>query len=207
MSKVTAVKHRRPGFMKWLTHLVVRMLGWRLEGEAPKENKYVAIFAPHTSNWDAFFGLCIRFGIEERSASWMLKDNFFRFPVAGLLRWLGAIPIDRGRASNVVNPVVEIFNERDEMVLGITPEGTRKRVPKWKKGFYYIAVKANVPILMCYVDFARKVAGIGPILYPTGDIDADMRTFRDFYSTISPKYPDNWGPVWEWNTPQSARQD
>lgn len=198
MAKVTAVTHRRPTFMMWLTRLVVRLLGWKLEGRAPEEDKYVAIFAPHTSNWDAFFGLCIRFGIEERSASWMLKDSWFRWPVRRLLYWLGAIPIDRGRAAHVVDQVAEIFNARDEMVLGITPEGTRKWAPKWKKGFYYIALKAKVPILMCYVDFNRKVAGIGPMLYPTGDIAADMRRFADFYGTITPKIPANWGPVWEW---------
>lgn len=195
MEKITAVKHRRSGFMKRLTRLGFRLIGWRLEGEAPSESKYVAIFAPHTSGFDAILGLGIRFGIEDRPASWILKDTAYRWPFRGILNWLGAIPISRSPGQHVVDQIVEIYHQRDTMVLGITPEGTRKRVPRWKTGFYHIAHKAGVPIVMCYVDFNRKAAGIGPLLWPSGDLDADMKTFAAFYAKVTPLHAKNAGPV------------
>lgn len=205
MSKISAVEHERANVMKWLTHAILGVLGWRLEGQAPEESKYVAIFAPHTSNLDAILGLCIRFGIENRPASFLLKDSFFRFPFRSFMRWVGAIPIDRGKAGGTIEQVVEIYKQRDTMVLGITPEGTRNRAAHWKTGFYEIALEAEVPILMCYMDFSRKVAGIGPMLYPSGDIGADMKIFAEFYAGITPKNPERRGPVWEF--PEDAKPE
>lgn len=183
--------------MRIATLLGFRILGWKLEGEAPKEPKYVAIFAPHTSAWDALLGLGIRFGLEERPASWMIKDSVYRWPFKRLLDWLGAIPIDRKATHNVIDQIVTIFDERETLVLGITPEGTRKWVPRWKMGFYHIAKKANVPIVMAYVDFKTKTAGLGPILHPSDDMDADLAKIDKFCSTITPRHPENYGPMIE----------
>ncbi len=193
--------------MHWVAHALVRVLGWKFEGAPPEESKYVAVFAPHTSVWDAILGLAIRFGIEERPASWIVKDSVYRWPFRRILTWLGAIPIDRGRGHNVVEQVAGIYKRRDTMVLGITPEGTRKRVPRWKTGFYHIACKADVPILMCYMDYERKVAGIGPLLHPTGDIAADMAKFAEFYAQVTPKHPEREGPVWDSPSPESVEKE
>lgn len=195
MHRINAAEHRRPGVMYLFTHFACRTLGWKLEGTAPEESKYVAVFAPHTSNWDAVMGLAIRFGIESRPASFLLKNNLYRWPFRGFLRWIGAIPIDRGRSHDVVDQIVDIYRERDTMVLGITPEGTRKRTPKWKLGFYQIAKKAEVPILLCYIDFRTKTAGIGPLIYPSNDMDADLDRIEAFYADIQPKFPENVSPV------------
>jgi len=199
MKKVSAVKYDRAWSMHWFTLAVFRLFGWTLEGEPPEESKYVAVFAPHTSLWDAVMGLGIRFGLEKRPASWLVKDSICRWPFRGILLWLGAIPIDRSGGHNVVDQVVAIYDRRDTMILGVTPEGTRKRVARWKTGFYRIAHKAGVPILLCYVDFKRKVAGVGPLLHPTGDTEADMAKIAEFYAGITPKHADRWEP--EWNAP------
>ncbi len=103
MKTVSAAKHDRAWFMHWFTHAAFRLIGWTLEGTPPEESKYVAVFAPHTSMWDAVLSLGIRFGVEKRPASWLVKDSIFRWPFRGILTWLGAIPIDRSGGHNVVD--------------------------------------------------------------------------------------------------------
>lgn len=106
------------------------------------------------------------------------------------MRKLGGIPVDRSRASNVVSSVVEQFGKYDELNVVITPEGTRKRTEHWKKGFYYIALKANVPIIVGFMDFGNKICGTGPVIYPSGDFDADFKIIEDFYRGMKGKYPE-----------------
>ena len=120
---------------------------------------------------------------------WLGKDALFRGPGSWLFRWLGGIPVDRSRAGGLVEQAAQAFAANEHLMLAVPPEGTRDRAAGWRSGFYRIAQAARVPIVMAYVDYERRLGGIGPLLRPSGDLDADMATFREFYSTIRGKYP------------------
>jgi 1-acyl-sn-glycerol-3-phosphate acyltransferase len=125
----------------------------------------------------------------------MGKDSLFRGPMGVFMRSLGAFPVYREVSTNMVDQVAAKFDEYDELIIGLAPEGTRKKSSRWKTGFYYIALKAKVPIVMAYLDYAKKVVGIGPSLIPTGDIQADFEIIRDFYSGIVGKFPQKQGEI------------
>lgn len=175
--------------LRWLAWGLMKTFGWRMEGHPPDLPKYVLIAAPHTSNWDLAVMLTLAFNFRT-PISWMGKDALFRPPFGGLCRWLGGIPIDRSKANNVVEQSVALFREKDSFVLVVPPEGTRKKVRYWKTGFYYIARDARVPILLGFIDYGRKVGGFGPVVVPTGDIEADMKTIQAFYAGITGKHPE-----------------
>ncbi len=179
------VKH----VMRVVALLYLRTIGWRLEGTLPDAPKYVVIVAYHTSNWDFPILVALAFALRVKSF-WMGKHTLFRRPFGPFFRWLGGIPIDRNSPHNVVAQCIEHFEHNDSMVLTIAPEGTRKKVPFWKTGFYRIACGAKVPIVMAFVDYRRKVGGIAAVVTPTGDIEADIRIIRDVYANVTAKYPD-----------------
>lgn len=160
---------------------------WRIEGELPDTPKYVLIAAPHTSNWDLPIMLSLAFAFRTR-LFWMGKDTLFRRPFGAVMRWLGGIPIDRSKAHNVVEQSAEHFRKTESLVMVVPPEGTRQKVRYWKTGFYRIAESARVPIVLGFLDYRRKVGGIGPVVVPTGDIEADMKKIRAFYADITGKY-------------------
>jgi 1-acyl-sn-glycerol-3-phosphate acyltransferase len=174
--------------IRWLALIFFKFSGWKAEGRRPDIPKYVIIAAPHTSNWDFVYTLCLAF-ILKIAPHIMMKSEWFRGPLGPFLRWLGAFPIDRSTSRNVVAQSVNAFHVHTRMVMVVPPTGTRKRVTYWKTGFYYIATGARVPIVLGYLDYGRKAGGIGPILQPTGDIRADMTVVRDFYMDIAGKYP------------------
>ena len=174
--------------LRGLALLVFKCTGWQPRGSKPALTKYVIIAAPHTSNWDFIYTLCLAF-IHRINPVIMMKDAWFRWPLGPVFRWLGARPIDRSRANNVVAQSIAQFHRRDHLVLVVPPSGTRKRVAYWKTGFYHIANGAGVPIVLGFLDYRRKIGGFGPIVQPTGDIDADMTRIREFYRDISGKYP------------------
>ena len=165
----------------------VRLGGWRLEGELPDVGKAVLIVAPHSSWWDGIHGLLFKVAIGA-DISFMAKRELFRWPLGGLLRKLGGVPIERGAARDVVAQMVERFHTRERLWLGIEPEGTRKAVAKWKSGFWHIARQAGVPILPGYFDYPRKVIGLGPLFHPTADKDADLAALRAFYRPFRGKH-------------------
>jgi len=173
---------------------ILRALGWKLEVTLPDTKKYVLIGAPHTSNWDFVYMLLFRsaIGIKPR---WIGKDTFFRWPFGGLWRRLGGIPVNRRSRNSFVDQMVATFQEHDKLILVIAPEGTRSKTRYWKSGFYYIALGAGVPIVMGFLDYARKVGGIGPALMPVGDIQADFVTIREFYADKTGKHPREQGEV------------
>jgi len=174
--------------MRGLALLVFKSAGWNTRGPKPALTKYVIIAAPHTSNWDFVYTLCLAF-IYRLNPVIMMKDAWFRWPLGPVFRWLGARPIDRSRANNVVAQSIEQFQRHKSLILVVPPSGTRKRVLYWKTGFYHIANGAGVPIVLGFLDYRRKIGGFGPVVLPTGDIDADMARIRDFYREISGKYP------------------
>jgi 1-acyl-sn-glycerol-3-phosphate acyltransferase len=146
------------------------LAGWKLGPVVEDVPKCVICVAPHTSNWDFIVGKLFYTSIG-RNASFLIKKEWFFFPFNLLFDWLGGVPVDRSKRTSVTDQMVGQFNRRKEFQLAVTPEGTRKRVNDWKKGFYYIAQKANVPILMAYFDYKKKEVGFKGVFYPTGDAD------------------------------------
>ena len=181
-----------------LGKVLLPLIGWRVEGEPPPMKKCVLIVAPHTSNWDLPIGLICAHALgllARRRYGFMAKASAFRGPFDSLLKWLGGIPIQRNAAQDTVQQFVDIFNESDELMLIITPEGTRKHRLYWKSGFYRIALKANVPIVMAYLDYKRHAAGVGPSFTPAGYIANDLEIIRNFYSSITAKFPQSVGKI------------
>ncbi|MFQ5561890.1 MAG: lysophospholipid acyltransferase family protein [Nitrospinota bacterium] len=177
-----------------ITLFMVRLFGWKVKGELPPFKKYVLIGAPHTSNWDFILMLAVSFSLKQKF-HWMGKDNLFVWPFSKLFIWLGGIPINRRVKSNAVQTVASKFQESDSMVLVITPEGTRKKVARWKTGFYFIALKAKVPVVLGFADYRKKEVGLGPSFLPTGDIEADFLFFENFYKTITGKFSKKKGSI------------
>ena len=175
--------------MRLMALFLLKCIGWKVEGEPPNLTKYVMIAAPHTSNWDFVIALAMVF-VYRINIQIMMKDTWFFWPLGPIFRWLGAIPINRSKANNVVAQCIEDFKQREEKLLMVPPSGTRKKVRYWKTGFYHIARGAGVPIVMGFLDYRRKRGGIGPVFHPTGNIDRDMETIYAFYRDISGKYPE-----------------
>jgi 1-acyl-sn-glycerol-3-phosphate acyltransferase len=171
--------------------IFLRISGWKIEGQLlPEASKCVFIAAPHTSNWDLPFTLMVAFALR-LNIYWMGKASIFRFPFGGVMRWLGGIAVNREQSNNLVAASAQALIAADGPVqLVIPPEGTRSKTRYWKTGFYYIALEAKVPILMAYMDYSRKISGIGPLLTPTGDIENDMRVVKDFYAPYKGKNAD-----------------
>ena len=163
----------------------LRTTGWKIEGALPAHAaKCVLIAAPHTSNWDLPYTLMVAFALR-LNIYWMGKHSLFRPPFGAVMRWLGGIAVDRGRSTNLVTASAQAIQAADgPLQLVVPPEGTRGKTRQWKTGFYHIALTAQVPIVLAYMDYQRKVSGLGPVFQPTGDVDADMAVIKRFYSTI-----------------------
>jgi 1-acyl-sn-glycerol-3-phosphate acyltransferase len=164
-----------------LSRGVLRLLGWRVVGEVPAERRFVLIGAPHTSNWD--FPLMIMAVLVARlDVHWMGKHTLFPRPLAGFMKWLGGVPIDRRQANNTVEQMIDRFGQADAWILLIPPEGTRARVERWKTGFYHIAHGAGVPVVRGFIDASRRELGFGPAFVTTGELDADLVSIQQFYA-------------------------
>jgi 1-acyl-sn-glycerol-3-phosphate acyltransferase len=174
----------------------LRLAGWEFETPLPAEKKYVCLAVPHTSNWDGVLLIALASTVGMKM-SFMIKSEWLRGPMGTVLRRFGAVGINRSRATNVVQSMIDELERRDSLALVIPPEGTRGRADHWKSGFYHIAVGAHVPIVPGYLDYRRKRAGLGPAIWPTGDVTTDMDAIRAFYKEKAPvgHYPDNVGPV------------
>lgn len=185
-----SIPRRRNPVLHALGWLILRLAGWRLDVRLPDAPKMVIIAAPHTSNWDFIFGMA---GIMAAKVEvhWYGKHTLFSGPLGGLFRWLGGLPVDRSAAGGVVKQTTRAFAEREQLIIGLAPEGTRSRREQWKRGFYHMAVEAQVPIAAAFIDYARKRVGVGPIVLPTGDWRRDMQPLFAFYSGIGARNPDN----------------
>lgn len=174
---------------QWLGRSVLKLMGWRIEGQLPKLDKFVAIGAHHTSNWDFVIFIAMKF-VLRLNARWFGKHSIFRWPFGGLMRTWGGIAIRRDRQLNTVEQAVQAFRENREFILVLSPEGTRKKVERWKMGFYHIARGAGVPIVMGALDYQNRRVVIGPTFYPTGDEQADLATMLAFFRPFVPKKPE-----------------
>jgi 1-acyl-sn-glycerol-3-phosphate acyltransferase len=175
-------------FLYRASRLILGLTGWRIEGQLPSIPKFVLVGAPHTSNWDLPYTLLMAFGLRAK-IHWMGKETLFRSPFKGFFQWLGGIPVKRSISHNLVEQSIQQFNRNNQLILTIAPAGTRQRVIRWKTGFYHIACGAEVPIVLGFLDYRRKAGGIGPVVYPTGNITVDMETIKAFYDRVTGKHP------------------
>jgi 1-acyl-sn-glycerol-3-phosphate acyltransferase len=177
--------------LRWFSIGFLKATGWKVQGQLPANGrKSVLIAAPHTSNWDLPYTLMVAFALR-LNVYWMGKQSIFKPPFRGVMLWLGGIPIQRESSNNVVEASIAAIQNADGPVqLIVPPEGTRSKARYWKTGFYYIALGANVPIVMAYMDYARKESGLGPVFEPTGNIEADMARIQAFYQPFTGKNPD-----------------
>ncbi|MCB0506940.1 MAG: 1-acyl-sn-glycerol-3-phosphate acyltransferase [Chitinophagales bacterium] len=174
---------------------IFKILGWKLQTEAIKEfKKSIVIAAPHTANMDLVIARAA-FDLMHLPVKFTVKKEWIRFPFKSIMLGMGGIGIDRTPKKpgdprpSMVEAMVNLFNENDELHIMVTPEGTRSKRTEWKTGFWHTAKMANVPILLGYLDYKNKVAGIGKIIYPT-DLEKDMRTMMEFYKDITPCHPE-----------------
>lgn len=181
--------------LRWLAMKLFQGLGWKLIGDIPQHiKKAVLVVAPHTSNWDGFYGLLFCF-VKQLPIKFAIKKEAMIFPIGLILKWMGAISIDRkiktksAKKSSMVQVMTSMFQQQESLMLIIAPEGTRSRVKRWKQGFYHIALQANVPLVLSYLDYEQKCIGFGPMLYPTGNYDQDLIEIQAFYRDKTGKYP------------------
>ncbi|HEU0107163.1 MAG TPA: 1-acyl-sn-glycerol-3-phosphate acyltransferase [Vicinamibacteria bacterium] len=168
---------------------LLRRAGWTISGARPTVARYVLVASPHSSNWDTAVMLlfAVHFGIRLR---WIGKRESFRWPLGPLLRRLGGIPIDRGGGQGLVAATAEVFRGRAHLALAIAPDGTRRGLDYWRSGFYHIAQAAGVPLVLAFLDWGTRRAGIGPTMALTGNVVADMDGIRAFYAGMVARYPE-----------------
>ena len=179
------------GLKKFIGKTWLRLRGWTIVGNIPDDiKKCVIIAAPHTSIEDFIIGRMV-YWVLGTPVKFLIKKEFFKTPVLRrMLLKMGGIPVDRSHSSNIVANVAALFKQYDNLNIVITPEGTRKLVKQWKRGLYYIALKAQVPVILGFLDFKKKEGGFGPVLYPSGDFNADFKIIENFYKGKVAKYPE-----------------
>ncbi|GBF34776.1 acyltransferase [Desulfocucumis palustris] len=178
--------------IKLISSILLKIMGWQTTGGIPPEiKKCVIVAAPHTSNHDFYIAraACYKMNIK---VHYLIKKDWMFFPLGLFFKATGAFGVDRKKSNNMVNDIVELFSKSKELKILISPEGTRKTVRKWKTGFYHTALGADVPIILSYLDYKKKIACIGPVLYPTGDLVKDMQPVFEFYRDITPRHPLNY---------------
>ena len=177
--------------MSKIAAFIYRILGWSTVGEIPPDlKKYVIIAAPHTSNWDFFYGR-LYFYMKNIPVKFIIKKDWYFPPFSYFFDKMGGIPVDRSKNTNLTDEIAKSIHDYDRIAILVTPEGTRKYSPDWKKGFYFIAQKANVPIVLGYVDYEKKIGGIGPVFHPTGDVEKDIEEIKKFYLDKKGRFPEN----------------
>ncbi len=176
--------------MHFLAKLILKILGWKIDNSFPRGiDKSVIIMAPHTSNYDFIIGwlsLCYL----KVKPSLIIKKEAFGFPAGIFLKAMGGIPVDRQNSANTLKSINKLYKEKDSMHLVVTPEGTRKLTNNWKKGFYFIAKKTDVPIILGYLDYKKKTGGVGPVINPSGDFEKDFECIANFYKDKTARHPE-----------------
>lgn len=177
--------------MKQIIRFIFKITGWKIDKNSPEGiDKCVIVVGPHTSNWDFVIGKMafITYGVK---AKFFIKKELFFPPLGWILKAMGGIPVDRKQRSNLTETAVEYFKNNETMYLVFTPEGTRDYNPNWKKGFYFIAQNANVPIYISYIDYERKIGGFHSVFYPTGDVDKDIEYIKSVLRQFKGRTPEN----------------
>lgn len=177
--------------MKQISKFLLQQIGWKIKGDFPNISKSIIITAPHTSNWDIIIGKLYlnAIGIDNKV---LVKKEFFFFPVNLIMRFLGTLPVDRNnKKNNIIYQAASYFKENDSFFLGIAAEGTRRRTNIWKQGFFYIAQKAKVPIVVNYIDYKKKEIGVKGVITDTSNKNEAMAKIMEMYKDVNAKYPEN----------------
>ncbi len=174
--------------------ILFKITGWTAKGNLPPGlQKGVMVAAPHTSNWDIVYARAALF-IMRIPIRFTIKKEWTGFPMGLILNPLGALPVDRNPKykpkESMVDVMKRLLSRHEKMIILVTPEGTRQHAERWRTGFYHTAQQAQVPIVLAYLDYGKKEAGIGPIFHPTGDVEKDMEEIKNFYKTVTPKFPE-----------------
>ncbi len=172
----------------------LRAFGWQISGGRPNVSRAVVVAYPHTSNWDLLFTLAIAYALDI-PISWLGKKSLFRAPYGWWMRLVGGIAVDRSRRTRLVDAMVDAIAPMEELYVVIPPEGTRSKAGHWKSGFYWVAVGADIPIILGFLDFKNRRGGLGEVFSPSGDIHADFPKIKAFYQGIEGKYPELQGPI------------
>lgn len=173
-------------FNKWL----LERFGWEIDPQSPEGvKKAIVAVGPHTSNWDFVIGLMAfkHYGVKAR---FLIKKELFFWPMGPILKALGGIPVDRKKNNKFTDQAYSFFENNETMFMVFTPEGTRSYNPNWKKGFYYIAIKAEVPIYLAYIDYEKKIGGFLELFKPTGDVEKDLAYIKKRLSQFKGRFPD-----------------
>lgn len=172
-----------------LAKFLLRIFGWTVDITVPDYPKCLICVAPHTSNWDFILGELAYRSIG-RKAGFLMKEQWFRWPLGAIFKAMGGIPVRKKRGSSLTDAIVEKYNNSSRLSLAITPEGTRSRTSEWRHGFLHIALLAHVPLVLGAIDYKNKYIEIKTEFTPTGDIETDMKAVKHFYSQFNAKYPE-----------------
>lgn len=175
---------------RWIAHLA----GWRFDHQLPAVRRYVLIGYPHTSNWDFIIAMLFK-GAVGLPFNWIAKHSLFVWPLGPLMRAMGGIGVDRAQTKGFTGALAKEFQQREQLILGITPEGTRSHTDHLRSGFYHLALSANIPVVLGYICFKTKRLGFGPTLYLSGDVEADLKQIREFYADKVGCIPANAGEI------------
>jgi len=171
-------------FLRFIANLILRLVGWRVDGNLPDLPKFILVGAPHTSNWDFVLFLGIVFHLRA-NVKFMGKAELFRNPLIGwFFYWCGGVPVDRKKPQGLVEQMVDVCEKSDRFILTIAPEGTRHFVSEWKMGFYHIAKSAEIPVVIAIVDGAKKTVRVGQVFQLTENMDADLKAIKSFFSGV-----------------------
>lgn len=173
-----------------LSGLILKTFGWKVSITVPDFPRCIICVAPHTSNWDFILGK-LAYASVHRKAGFLMKSSWFFFPLGYLFKAIGGVPVERRNKSvSLVDVLTRRFCSSERLALAITPEGTRSRTDRWHTGFLAIARNADVPIVLGVLDYGSKRIIIESVFEPSGDIDADILTIKDYYSQFTAKYPE-----------------
>tara|TARA_R110000737_G_scaffold105727_2_gene138716 strand:- start:3 stop:596 length:594 start_codon:yes stop_codon:yes gene_type:complete len=176
------------GFLSRIASYALRRSGWTIRGVLPQQAKFILAVAPHTSNWDFFVGIAVMFTLKLK-VSFLGKASIFRWPIKSLLTAIGGIGVDRSHSHGVVGQIVAAFNDNDQFILGLAPEGTRSKTIEWRTGFLHIAKQANVPVVPVSFDFTKKEVLFHPAVFIKGDINQALVEFKQIFSKVCAKNP------------------
>jgi len=175
---------------KQFARFILKLFGWSVVNEIPPgTRKFVTLMAPHTSNWDFLVGWFGYMSIGINSKYLIKKEAFF-FPLGYLVSAMGGMPVDRKASTNIVLQVGEMFKKDEGLIITIAPEGTRSLNRNWKRGFYYIALNAKVPIALGFLDYKNKIGGVGKMITPSGNYEEDLKEIEAFYLDKQPRFPE-----------------
>jgi 1-acyl-sn-glycerol-3-phosphate acyltransferase len=192
--KKVKIHRSRWSLTRLMCRFILKLAGWKTQTVPVDSSRYILIGAYHTSNWDFIIGYLVMTAIG-LNLNFVGKHTLFRWPLGPFMKWLGGIPVNRSVSTNFVDQVVANFRQYDELIVAIAPEGTRKKTEYWKSGFYHIAVGAGVPIVLGFLDYAKRTGGLGAVVHPSGDLQHDLEEIKNFYSSVQAKYPEKVGEI------------